>query len=199
MADATLETKRCNKCHEIKSLTQFNSSGSIYKGKTYLRGECKACAKVYNSSAQRQVQNKIHNSSTRKKEHNKINKQKPTYKAKQRIYEKNRLQNDPLFRLKKNIRNRTRIALKMKRWYKFEKFNKYIGCSLDELKVHMQQQFTEGMTWDTYGFGQNKWTIDHIIPLSSAANPEEMYKLCHYTNLQPMWYQDNIAKSNKIK
>jgi hypothetical protein len=54
--------------------------------------------------------------------------------------------------------------------------------------------FTEKMNWDNYG----KWHVDHIIPLSSANTEEEIYKLCHYTNLQPLWAEDNIKKSNKI-
>ena len=43
-----------------------------------------------------------------------------------------------------------------------------------------------------------EWQIDHIIPLSSAITKEEIYKLCYYTNLQPLWKIDNIKKSNKI-
>ena len=50
------------------------------------------------------------------------------------------------------------------------------------------------MSWENQG----KWHIDHIIPLSSAANEEELYKLCHFTNLQPMWATDNIRKGSKI-
>jgi hypothetical protein len=57
-----------------------------------------------------------------------------------------------------------------------------------------EEKFTEGMSWDN----KNEWHIDHIIPLSSAQTEEELYKLCHYTNLQPLWAEDNLRKSNKI-
>lgn len=50
------------------------------------------------------------------------------------------------------------------------------------------------MTWDNYG----KWHIDHIVPLVSAKTEEEMYKLCHYTNLQPLWALDNIKKGDNL-
>jgi len=52
------------------------------------------------------------------------------------------------------------------------------------------------MSWENYG--RNGWHVDHIIPLSSAKTEEEIYKLCHYTNLQPLWEVDNIKKGNKI-
>jgi hypothetical protein len=50
------------------------------------------------------------------------------------------------------------------------------------------------MSWSNHG----KWHIDHIIPLSSAKSKEELVKLCHYTNLQPLWALDNLGKANKI-
>jgi len=65
---------------------------------------------------------------------------------------------------------------------------------IEQLKEHLEKQFDENMTWDNYG----EWHIDHIIPLSSANTEEEMYKLCHYTNLQPLWAIDNIIKANTI-
>jgi len=52
------------------------------------------------------------------------------------------------------------------------------------------------MSWENHSI--HGWHIDHIIPLSSANNKEDLYKLCHYTNLQPLWAKDNLLKSNKI-
>ena len=54
------------------------------------------------------------------------------------------------------------------------------------------------MNWDNYGYGEGKWVVDHIIPISSAKDKFELYKLCHYTNLQPLSWRDNMVKSNKI-
>ena len=70
-----------------------------------------------------------------------------------------------------------------------------VGCSPKFLKEFIENKFTEGMCWELLGV---KIHIDHIIPLSSAKNEEEVYKLCHYTNLQPLWAEDNLKKSNKI-
>jgi hypothetical protein len=69
-----------------------------------------------------------------------------------------------------------------------------VGCTPEFLKEHLETQFIDGMTWGN----RSKWHIDHIIPLSSAKTEDELYKLCHYTNLQPLWAEDNLKKSNKI-
>jgi hypothetical protein len=69
-----------------------------------------------------------------------------------------------------------------------------VGCTPEFLKEHLEKQFVDGMTWEN----RNKWHIDHKLPLSSAKTEEELYKLCHYTNLQPLWAEENLKKSNKI-
>jgi 5-methylcytosine-specific restriction endonuclease McrA len=69
-----------------------------------------------------------------------------------------------------------------------------VGITPKELKEHLEKQFFQGMSWGNYG----EWHIDHIIPLSSAKTEDEIYKLCHYTNLQPLWAEDNLRKGNKL-
>jgi hypothetical protein len=51
------------------------------------------------------------------------------------------------------------------------------------------------MCWENHG--QFGWHIDHKIPLNSAKTEDEIYKLCHYTNLQPLWWKDNLEKRKK--
>jgi len=94
------------------------------------------------------------------------------------------------------IRKRTSEYIKKNNISKKNKTFDIVGCSPQSLKEHLEKQFVDGMTWDNYGlYG---WHIDHKIPLSSAKTEEELYKLCHYTNLQPLWAEDNLKKSNKI-
>jgi hypothetical protein len=69
-----------------------------------------------------------------------------------------------------------------------------LGGTFEEIKIHFESLFTEGMSWDN----RSEWHIDHIVPLSSGKTEEEMIKLCHYTNLQPLWAKDNLKKSDKI-
>ena len=69
-----------------------------------------------------------------------------------------------------------------------------MGCSFEFLKIHLESKFQKGMAWINYG----KWHVDHIIPLSSATTVESISKLCHFTNLQPLWAFDNLSKNGKI-
>jgi hypothetical protein len=93
-----------------------------------------------------------------------------------------------------NIRSRLYKYLKKLTLTKRNKTFDIVGITPQELKEHLEKQFISGMTWEN----RNEWHIDHIIPLSSAKTEEELYKLCHYTNLQPLWAEDNLKKSNKI-
>jgi len=113
-----------------------------------------------------------------------------------RNYIKNRYDNDILFKLITNSRNRIVQFLKTKNVNKSSKTFEILGCTPKELKEHLEKHFTEGMTWENHNY--NGWHIDHIIPLSSATTKEEIIKLCHYTNLQPLWAEENMKKSNKL-
>lgn len=72
-----------------------------------------------------------------------------------------------------------------------------LGCSIADLRSHLESKFIGGMSWENYG--RSGWHIDHIRPLSSfdLTNPEEFKQAVHYTNLQPLWASDNCQKSNK--
>jgi len=71
-----------------------------------------------------------------------------------------------------------------------------LGCTINELWIHLEKQFKQGMTRQNHG----KWHIDHIIPCVSfdLTKPEEQSKCFHYTNLQPLWASENLAKGSKI-
>jgi len=75
-----------------------------------------------------------------------------------------------------------------------------LGCSIPKLKAHLESLFTPGMSWDNYGRGRDKWCIDHVVPLSSAnlADLKSVRQVCHYSNLQPLWWGDNIRKGGEV-
>ena len=100
-----------------------------------------------------------------------------------------------LFSLKLKLNCRLHKVLKRKNFKKKYKFSNILGCSLEEFKLYFESKFTEGMSWELMG---REIHIDHIIPCASAKTEEEMIKLFHYTNLQPLWAKDNMSKSDKI-
>lgn len=106
----------------------------------------------------------------------------------------------PINKLKKNLYSRLRGALKGK--IKVGSHVRDLGCTIEELRIHIEKQFTDGMAWENWGridSPYKAWNIDHIIPISSfdLTKREELLKACHYTNLQPLWAVENIKKSNK--
>jgi len=103
---------------------------------------------------------------------------------------------NPIFLISCSVRKRMSEYIRKNNILKKNKTFEIIGLNPIELSRYLESQFTEGMSWDNYGY--YGWHIDHIIPLSSAKTEEELYKLCHYTNLQPLWAGDNLKKSNKI-
>ena len=117
-----------------------------------------------------------------------------TRRKQQREYNQHKRLTDPLFLAKGRLRGRLRKTIQLKKFSKKSKTSDIIGCSWEQLKDHIESQFVGGMAWEN----RNLWHIDHIVPLSSAKTIEELEKLCHYTNLQPLWASDNMSKGAKL-
>jgi hypothetical protein len=108
---------------------------------------------------------------------------------------KRRWNEDELFAIKVRLRNLIRNSFRRGGYKKFNTSTEdIVGINYNEFKNYLESKFIDGMNWDNRG----EWHIDHIIPLSSAKSEEELRKLCHYTNLQPLWEKDNLKKSNNI-
>jgi len=122
-------------------------------------------------------------------------KNKDTLRVKQNLYYLNRRQNDPLYHLTWILRVRIRDAFRRNGYKKTSKTCELLGADFKTVSKYIEQQFTEGMVWGLVG---PKIHIDHKIPLASANNKEELIKLLHYTNLQPLWAEDNLKKSDKV-
>ena len=86
-------------------------------------------------------------------------------------------------------------AVKFAKTKKAYKTEKLIGCSILKMRKHLEKQFKKGMTWENHG----KWHIDHIKPCCkfNLLDKEEQLKCFHYTNLQPLWSQENLSKGGK--
>jgi len=119
-------------------------------------------------------------------------------KAYIKSYNRRRAKEDIMFRLVRNLRKRLWDAL-MNNCKSITTLQS-LGCSVENLKSWIEQQFQPGMSWDNYGNGEGKWNVDHIIPLSKfdLSDHAQLLKACHWFNLQPLWAVDNIKKGNKI-
>ena len=113
-----------------------------------------------------------------------------------RIYLRHRRRTNIQYKLATSLRNRFSSALRAKRNRKTNSAISLLGCTLDELRKHLENKFVEGMSWDNYG----EWEIDHILPVASfdLRDDEQQQKCFHFTNLQPLWAEDNRKKGCKI-
>jgi hypothetical protein len=115
-----------------------------------------------------------------------------------RKYEKHRKDTDPLYKLISNFRTAIYQVLKESNVEKNGHYFDILGYTPEELINHLEKQFTEGMTWDNYG----EFHVDHKLPISSfnikEIGDEEFMKCWSLDNLQPMWGEENIRKSNKV-
>jgi len=201
-----METKICTKCGVEKFISEFHNST---KGKLGKVSNCKVC--VINYQNERKDKKREYDKNYRLINKEKIDKRISEYNTKNKElvslrklnwYKKNkdainkrlsnRKKSDPIFKLKSLYRSKINKILGSNR----EKTFDLIGCSPKELKNHIENQFKENMCWENHG--PMGWHIDHIIPLSSTKNEEELKKLCHYTNLQPLWWFENLEKRDKI-
>jgi len=212
--------KKCSKCKELKPLDSFNKDSQKIDN---LTSKCKECSKLnYDKNLKKDYYNnnkeKINLRGRLYYQDNKdeIKSQMVLYRLnnldKQKVYNlnkkdenniyckkynKDRRGTDIKFKLKGNISNLIYNTFKSTcngEYKKSKRTEEILGCTLEEFTQHLQSQFTEGMTLENHG----EWEMDHIVPISSAKTEEEIYKLNHYSNYQPLWKEDNRRKSNKI-
>jgi hypothetical protein len=115
-----------------------------------------------------------------------------------RKYEKHRKDTDPLYKLITNFRTAIWTVLKESNVDKYGHYFDVLQYSPEELINHLEKQFKDDMTWDNYGI----WHVDHKLPITSfdiqEMGDEEFMRCWCLDNLQPMWGEENIRKSNKV-
>ncbi len=126
-------------------------------------------------------------------ENRKVN-TKDILREKRRIYHNFRIKNDNMYMCKIYIKNTIRTSLKSNGYTKNSRTQKILGCSYEDFKLHLENLFLPGMSWDNRKY----WHIDHIIPSDFAIDEEELLKLNNYKNLRPLWENMNLEKSNRI-
>lgn len=198
-----MENKVCKKCGVEKPLIEFAKSKQCRGG---YQGRCKRCASLDTQKWQSENIPKVRANQKRYDERNpdKVRERKERHdkkypeqlKARRKRYNDKRLKEDPVYRYLMEIRKKTREYAFKNYNHTGNEFFKVIGISIDGFKEYIQGKFKDGMNWDNHGI--DGWHFDHIIPISNAKTIEEVEKLSHYTNLQPLWKEENESKGNKV-
>lgn len=194
--------KTCSRCKKEKPLHDFSKNSTKKHGRQSYCRECKveyqrnyrlADKEKYSKLSREYYKANKEKIAKRYQEYYKANKERII--AKQISYNRARYKNENNFVVSKRLSGRIWCAFAGRGWTKRGRSAELVGCSWDELKLHIERQFLRGMTWDN----RSEWHIDHIVPLASASTPEEMEALCHYTNLRPIWAKDNLKKHAKTE
>ena len=172
-------SKVCTRCNIEKHVSDFGSMVTAADGRKPHCKPCHAGIQIEYVDKNREAVNARYRSNGKK----------------YRIATKKRIKEDPAFRIRCNLSTRVRMALKAAGTRKSEKTKELIGCSIEDLKAHLESKFVEDMTWENYG----KWHLDHMKPCATfnLIDVEEQRKCFHWTNLQPLWAIDNLRKSSR--
>lgn len=205
--------KTCSKCKIEKESIYFSLDKSSSDG---FYSRCKDCVnEAYDPTKKREyyLKNKEQISEYHQNRYSSVREQKIEYvkmykethkiqiAARMKAYVRERRKTDLHYKLSSYLRSRMGMALKGN--FKSGSAIRDLGCSIDQLKIHLESKFYnnsrtgEVMNWNNYGF--YGWHIDHIRPLIDfdLTNREEYLKAANYINLQPLWWFQNLSKGAK--
>lgn len=112
-------------------------------------------------------------------------------------YQRAKRQSDPVYKFRSSFTHLMSLYRKKAGYTGNKGTWEMVGCDFDTFLAYIQSQFTDGMTIENYGHGNGQWNIDHIIPIRTAKNDEDIERLNHYTNLRPLWATDNYKRPKK--
>jgi hypothetical protein len=208
-------SKMCRRCHIEKPYDCFYKDKAIKDGRHQW---CKTCKKQsrkdwrqseVNRQKDREAakRQRLKNPNDRRRRYLKTKQEKPGYYANaakisrqrrgevfrihRRFYDKQRRANDPLYKIRRATSNLITNAIKYK-YNKKSKVSELLCIDWLSFKTHIENQFITHMTWNNYGL----WHLDHICPCSQARDEKELHTLQHYSNLRPIWANENLTKSD---
>jgi hypothetical protein len=200
--------KRCSKCEKAKSKAAFHRDKTKKDG---LQSSCNTCRrecqqnsikktaeykKQWDKDNIKKLQQYRKERHSKKADYDKIYNRNNAKKIaeRKRRYKQERKKVDSVFKFTENVRILIIKSFKKAKGLKKQtKTEQLLGCSIAELRAHLAKQFKTGMSLENHG----QWHIDHIVPLASAQTQQDIERLCHYTNLQPLWAIDNLKKGAK--
>lgn len=204
-----MNMKKCIKCNIEK---EFNDFSTRKISKDGYRNDCKECQSLYHKSLDKDKVNSRNRNyhlnnkdkvntknreyynnnkdiiSIRNREYYKNNKDEKIIST--NLYRNKRMKNDNLYKLKLNIRCSISSSIRNQGYTKKSRTHEILGCSYEDFSKYLESKFETWMTWENKGLYNGSlnfgWDMDHIIPVSSAKTEEEVIKLNHYTNFQPL-------------
>lgn len=196
----------CKECVEKKNSEchAANRPARIAKIRQYGRDnkeKLAASAKIYREQNKETLKTRqkiyILNTKLEKQAYDRVYRKLPERIESRRARHNRLMRTDVQFKLQHNLRGRLHQALNNNQ--KVGSAVRDLGCSISELKSHLESKFQLGMSWGNHGKDRNKWHIDHIIPLSKfdLTDRQHLMLACHYLNLQPLWEMDNLSKGNR--
>lgn len=192
----------CTKCDKAKDLSSFGGNLGRRDGTQETCKDCKSLAdKFYRANNPGKIKQYLESNKERIKARSKQygiknadslrEKRAEKFqlnKDKWNEYQRNRIKNDPTYKIKTSVRKA--ILKAIKGHDKSKSTQDILGCTYQELRQHIESQFEPWMTWDNKGLYNGDfnygWDIDHIVPLATAKSPEDILYLNHYTNLRPL-------------
>lgn len=203
--------KVCSKCKENKSIDCYSKSA---KEKTGIKSACKVCLGNDNKDYEKRTGNKKEYRLKNKEKQNAYNRNYYYTNKEQLIkysvdYSRNnpeirkrrhlnRLSKDSTYKVSINIRGLINRSFKKKNHAKNTKSAEILGCKFEEFRNHIESQFLSWMNWSNYGKSNGKynerWQLDHIIPMCNARTEKEVYLLNHWSNFQPLCAKLNNEK-----
>lgn len=202
----------CNDCRRLKKREwDLSHREHIFEYKIKTKQHRDRKNKEYKDKNKNKIKQNSYIYNERLKEKRKKDRESPLYKAKRKIYERQwRKENkehfnkyfhdyyekNPVKKIVRNMRQKARKIFKgdVSPIHSCDMF----GCELDFFKKHIESQFKDGMNWGNYGYGEDKWCIDHTPPLASYdySNPDNFKVAFHWSHCSPKWLLDNISKNS---
>lgn len=192
----------CSNCKQTKPTLEFGKSKSTKNGMQRL---CKSCKSEKDREYRNNPLYRDRILDAKKQDYLKIKnnpKKWEKYLARQReirdyTHEYKQIQSNPFRKSKDAIRKLLLSSFKVRNIKKSKlcmRSEEILGCSFQQFKDYIESQFTDGMSWSNHG----EWHLDHKVPLSLANNVDELIKLNHWTNFQPLWSDDNLSKGDTL-
>ncbi len=194
-----IPSKVCKGCGILKPLEEFHRQKAGKFGRISI---CKCCKNAKNdiyrageNKEEKAAYKAIYDAENREEQAAKkvIYQATPEVKAKRNERQKERKATDPLYKLQCNIRSLMCRSLKNGGFKKNTKTANMLGCTYEEMQLHIENQFQPNMTWQNAG----EWHIDHFFPVSWATNEAQALLLNQHSNLRPLCAVDNLFKKAK--